>query len=630
MIRTLSPRRLSLVLLLVLYLVLGSAAHAQISFVQISDPHLFDDTSTTADNRWNNKAAFVSCIDKINQEVQNNAKYRFVVITGDLGLEPLVAGVTDRKQIESNLRNGAAEFASMLVLSRVHHWLFVPGNNDLLNEELKNIEYYHLFLDALREATKRTLPDFEIQDLCPKGDTGPDGYQSRSDVLKIDKYAFIGFDDSSFKNSEKNAGDKGMPGQRRIDRNAGLQERYAKLVRAHLDQPDITNAYIFYHIPATDDPYLVTLKPEDEHLKPRYAAKDQIGGAYFHSAWFVNSKVRIAWNGIVIHRKVRGLFAGHFHDNRRQTYQSLAWLTSDYLPDEVEKLHVCPPLSLRLQNDKAEQARGFQEVYVDKEGQVSTRIVWLSPSPWGLTPVQNDPATAQFELGQTFEGLDRLDEAEAAYAKAADSDWPPTREMAREALTGVLDKKEWIRNKYFWSPLDSIFTAFATAAIPIIPIVLLAVCTYLWGKRRGRNRVRIGPVVDAANGNAGIRFDQVAGIVLKRIHTHFKPRGPISNDVKLPMLVKSQSPEIKEIIETTAPGNVGKLLNWALGLRNRPRYSIQGIADSNSLGRWLFISLDYRGERLGDWKKETLPHKFMVERTLAFRALRRLIQHMNQ
>lgn len=628
MIRSSSLRRFSLFTWFVFYIVLSSNAHAQISFVQISDPHLFDDTFTSVDNRWNDKAALVSAIDKINQQVLHNAQYKFVVVTGDLGLEELTAGITDPKQIKSYLEHGAADLASMLVLSKVHHWLFVPGNNDLLNEDPKNIEYYHLFIDALKQVTKATIPDFEIRDLCPRSDAVSDGFESRSDLLKIDNYVFIGFDDSSFKNYEKNA-----PTQNRINLNVGIQEKYVKLVKAQLDQYDKIYAYIFYHIPAIDDPHLIDIKPEEEEvLKVRSTAKDQIGGSYFRSAWFVDKKVRSAWNSIVIDPRVKGLFAGHFHNNQKQTYQSLSWLSKDYLDQEVDKLHVCPPLAMKFQNGEDEQARGFQEVYLDEAGKVSARILWLDQEPWSPNPVQKsteDSAIKQLEMGQTFEQLGRLKEAEGAYAKAAESDWPPTRKAALAALTRLVNEQESTWNKYFRSPLTASLTALWTAFISIVPILIFARLAYLWGKRRGRNKVKFGPVIDTANGNAGVRFEQIAALILKRIHSHFKPRPLIKSDFKLPMLVKSQSPEIKEIIEATAPGGIGKLLGWVYSLFYRPRYSIHGIVDSDFFERWLFISLDDRGDKVDDWEGQSILNNLSAERSLAFKSLIRLIRHMN-
>jgi hypothetical protein len=625
--RSPSHRRLSLIALLVFFVLLGSDAHAQIQFIQISDPHLFDDISDGVDNRSANKSAFISSIEEINRRmIENKAQYKFVVLTGDLGLEKLVTSARDGNEIEANLRNSAAEFASMLVLSRVHRWLFVPGNNDLLNEEPKTVQYYHFFIEAVKEATKKTISDFEVQDLCPRGDADVD--QSKSDLFKIGKYAFIGFDDSSFKNDSKQ-------GPRRIDANAGIQEKYVQQVRTHLDRDDISYAYIFYHIPSTDDP---NLAPEAEAVKARSAVKDQIGGSFLRSAWFVKSPVRMAWHTVVIHRKVRGLFAGHFHDFRKQTYQTLLWLTPDYLPEEVEKLHVCPPLALKYQNGKPEQARGFQEVYLDEDGKVSARIVWFDP--WSLSSVQtpaDDSAMEQFELGQTLERLNRPTEAQAAYAKAAESDWPPTRRMAREALTQVISNQEAKGNKYFWSPLSIGATALWTAFISVVLLLVIALAfTFLvrpFATLWGRKKVKIGPVVDAWNGNAGLRFDQVAPRVLKVIRNRFRPRRrPLfRNNFILPILAKSQSPEIKELLEAAAPGGLGKLLVLIYKLPfDRPRYTIQGLVDVNADNRFLFISLNDRSDRVEEWEDQYPLNSLAAEKNLALRVLLRLVGYMNR
>src|SRR5215213_5860901 len=607
--RSFPHRQLSLFALLVFFILLNSDAHAQIQFVQISDPHLFDDISAVADNRSTNKTAFISSIEEINRRIiENKAQYRFVVLTGDLGLENLVTGARTGDEIET-LRNSAAEFASLLVLSRVHHWLFVPGNNDLVKENPETIKHYHVFIDAVKQATKKIISDFEIQDLCPQGDAGAD--RSKSDFFKIDS----------------------KQGSRLIDANAGIQEEYVKQVRAHLDNNDFSYVYIFYHIPAIDDPNLL---PNADAVKARYAFKDRTGGSFFRSAWFVKSTVRMAWHSVVMHHKVRGLFAGHFHDSRKQTYQTFSWLTPDYLPEEVEKLHVCPPLASKYQNGKPEQARGFQEVYLDEEGKVSARIVWFDP--WSLSSLQksaDESAREQFELGQTLERLKRPAEAQAAYAKAAESDWPPTRRMALESFTQVINSQEAKPNKYLWNPLSVGLTAFWTALLSVVLLLFIAwVFTRLirpLATLCGRKKVKIGPVVDVWNGSAGLRFDQVAAGVLRVIRNHFnRPDRPLfrSNFI-LPILAKSQSSEIKEIIEAAAPGEYGKLFVWILKHFSRPRYSIQGLVDVDANHRLLFISLNDRSDLVDEWEEANPLNSLAAEKNVALRVLMRLVEHMN-
>lgn len=118
-----------------------------------------------------------------------------------------------------------------------------------------------------------------------------------------------------------------------------------------MDAKDVTHAYIFYHIPEIDDPYLVTLKEDQEPVKTRYVSRDKglISGSYVYSSWFVKSGVREGWNKAVLSPRVKGLFAGHFHDHKRDTYRGFKWLRStDYLHESLMKLHVCPPLAIRL------------------------------------------------------------------------------------------------------------------------------------------------------------------------------------------------------------------------------------------------------------------------------------------
>src|SRR5690349_8403213 len=89
-------------------------------------------------------------------------------------------------------------------------------------------------------------------------------------------------------------------------------------------------------------------------------------------------------------------------------------------------------------------------------------VFYIVPGPYAHA---QSTATDQLELGQAFERLDRLKEAEDAYAKAAQSDWPPTRKTALDALTRVIDKEESRSDKYFWSPFIISTTALVTAII---------------------------------------------------------------------------------------------------------------------------------------------------------------------
>src|ERR1051326_3327925 len=77
-----------------LCLLLTCTAHAQVNFVQITDPHIFDDIKEDG-SQLDDKAALASFIDKMNQRVvekaaEDGGKYDFVAVTGDLGIERLI------------------------------------------------------------------------------------------------------------------------------------------------------------------------------------------------------------------------------------------------------------------------------------------------------------------------------------------------------------------------------------------------------------------------------------------------------------------------------------------------------------------------------------------------------------
>ncbi len=100
-------------ILFCLYAFLCSSARAEVNFVQITDPHIFDDVSEAHDSRLDNKAALASCIERINRMAaqggagdgpQKMPPYDFVVVTGDLGIAQLLRGV-DGKERENKIKS---------------------------------------------------------------------------------------------------------------------------------------------------------------------------------------------------------------------------------------------------------------------------------------------------------------------------------------------------------------------------------------------------------------------------------------------------------------------------------------------------------------------------------------------
>jgi hypothetical protein len=341
-----------------------------VDFIQLTDPHLFGEQSE-------HERALGDAIYTINERVEKGAQYRFVVVTGDLGVEDLVSNDTrtdeekaQRKfkpremktDADAQLTSGAHKLAELIAPSKVKLWMFVPGNNDLIDEDPNKGSYYTRFIEALKANLHNAgvaVIDLSERTTDPKSGTYMEG-----------RFAFIGFNNASFKGNDlaKNAADWEPAEKKEIEE-----------VKKQVAIGDYI--YIFYHIPEIDDPYYVSLDPKkknendrlNEWLEKRGVQTDSLK----FSAWTVQPAVRDAWNELIKDQKVRGLFAGHFHDWRKETYRGFQWMRSvDYPSASLLKLLICPPLAVKQQTTTPAQARGFREVSIADDGKVTSRIFW--------------------------------------------------------------------------------------------------------------------------------------------------------------------------------------------------------------------------------------------------------------
>lgn len=649
----------SLLVAVCCYVALAASAQAQISFVQITDPHLFDDT-WPEDSRREDKTAFASCINQINERVAAGTNFSFVVLTGDLGVEGLVDDLDEKHlgEADQRIQQAARELAAMLSHSKVKVWLFVPGNNDVLKEVPKNVKYYHLFMNALfnaseelARASNNAANKLTVVDLCPADSDPNSSVFSRSDFYRIGDYVFIGFNDSSFKNSkeEDEVPQKGKraPAKLRVEENFDVQRKYVAQVAEHLKRSDLKFAYVFYHVPEIDDPYYVGLKQDAKQLQPRVDNQRLIGNSYRYSAWFVRPEIRDDWNRIVIDPRVKGLFAGHFHDRKHQSYDDYEWtLTPSYLPESFSKLHVAPPLALKFQRDEdgkvvGEQARGFQEVYLGENGTVSTRVFWLTNHGWTLSSAEANAqaqAARQFELGQFYERNQRTAEAEAAYQKAADNDWPPTQRRAREALAYTLNKRQSRYNKYIatpfiagWSTGISALGALLPALLLVLLLILVAPLVAWFGNRRGRKKLRIGPLVGSPRAAVGASFEHLLTTIHSRMLVYYKRRPMIVGEQLLPMLTGSQGADVPELIESALPGPLGTAVTWLAKKTNKPRYALTGtIHGWRRRPELILLSVQESGRCLRTWHSYAMDAEIIQNQiSMAFKSLRFIVKRMN-
>jgi Calcineurin-like phosphoesterase len=373
----------------------GSAFAATVDFVQITDPHIFDGKGDVEGN----KAALKWCINEINGRIGPSADYKFIVVTGDLGLEGLPCAANEKEPAPA-VGEKAEELADIIKQSKVKQWLFLPGNNDLVGENPANIGTFHRFIKALKEQ----LPEKEIVDFCPVDNEPLSGIHDEGTCR------FIGFNDASFKSD-----DSGANAEKTAEREGPFfkwQEGNVKEVLARLEPKDTYKyAYIFYHIPEIDDPYYVSLDQDHQDFTKRQTTRGELGKKFPFSAWTVAPEVRAKWNDIVKNEKVKGLFAGHFHSSKRESYQGFDWVKDrDYVADSLPKLYVCPPVASKKQENTPSQARGFREVSIDCEsGQIKSDIFWYEKNRTPqLQIVEKDIVLSVDPTANTASGLIHL------------------------------------------------------------------------------------------------------------------------------------------------------------------------------------------------------------------------------
>lgn len=331
--------------LVLLSFAFGWGALAETRFVQLTDPHLFD---RPPDERADNEEGFKWCVAEIDKRVAAGAKYDFVVVTGDLGVEKL--------QDPAVMAKAAQDLGTLMQPCHVEQWFFLPGNNDLLHEAPRSVSLYQEFMRALAKVeTGKKIVDF-----CPLDDAA-------SGVYDHDGCRFIGFDNASFKSRHSAAEARENESEQllRVDR-----------VLARLKAPGFESAYVFFHIPDSDDPYLTLMNDARAKTREELAAPP-----YQYSGWTVTPKVRERWQKVFDDPRVKGLFAGHFHFFGRDAYE---WDRSNpaLLTGSAAKLYVAPPMSGKYQQGYIPNARGFREVAIEGGKFTKNKIVWRDlPKP---------------------------------------------------------------------------------------------------------------------------------------------------------------------------------------------------------------------------------------------------------
>lgn len=384
---------------------------AELNFVQITDPHLFE-TPERENEAKDSLRYFNLAVERINKFNQDHS-LNFVLLTGDLGLEKLVNKIpisqSDAKEKkESLIINEDGKFFTLeknekkwklavdsvsKVISRSNTklWLLVPGNNDLFDELPETITLFRDFVHDIKFHANVDKAGINVVDFRLESNDRVDNFAPGTLIIGDD--LFIGWDNSFFKNnySVKRFLDK----HNRLKPIKELAEyKSLKKLQETLNASKVKFAYIFYHIPEVDDPWRVNFKsdPEDPNdntvsktiMEARKLSPEFAKNLYPYSAWMVPIEIRRMWEDIImdVNRKteVKGLFCGHFHDHRRAIYENFDWLRDPrYNAEILSIMHVSPSISVKNQAQYApkDRSRGGQYAYINDEGDIKVKHFWI-------------------------------------------------------------------------------------------------------------------------------------------------------------------------------------------------------------------------------------------------------------
>ena len=214
-------------------------------------------------------------------------------------------------------------------------------------------------------------------------------------TYKIGDLLFVGFDNSFFKNN--NTFKKFLDGKGNVLPSEEVTEyTHLSTLNELIKKSSAKYAYVFYHIPEVDDPWMVKFSSDSKAKGGDNVVSKRLREAHFlspvlakevypHSSWTVADKIRKLWESIVTNKEfktpiVKGLFAGHFHDNQKSVYKNFGWIrTKGYKKEILDKLYISPSISVKNQFEYGtkDRARGGQLITINNKGEVTRKLFWL-------------------------------------------------------------------------------------------------------------------------------------------------------------------------------------------------------------------------------------------------------------
>ncbi|MBZ5505823.1 MAG: metallophosphoesterase [Acidobacteriia bacterium] len=395
--------------------ILVSGASAQsVTFIQITDPHIFDSNAhNTAMGGYtaqlDNESSLGWAILSINKLVASGKQHiDFVIFTGDFGLEKTDCGgnIVPKKPGPIACSDAVATATSYFRAALVKKILIIPGNNDVPEEDPGKLAAYYAFVQGVSAQLKSLK--------VPSGESPPDLVDLRKQNELANGICILGLDSSTFKNTGATPGDRSA-------KNRVEQERLLQDLRKRLE--DCHPGIIITHVPNLEDPF------RENGIVKR--------------AWNLDPSPAKMWQDVIKNPEVLAVFAGHFHDPRRNIYMhDYSWASQPPGRVEGEKTWIAPPLAVKFQSTAKPQARGLLVATVTAAGTVTAEPLWFAFADAGGSADKAD----KLAEARAYEQNEEYEKAAKAYEQGLSSkdDWVRTQSEAGFQRTVKLGRQhDW-------------------------------------------------------------------------------------------------------------------------------------------------------------------------------------------
>lgn len=372
-------------------------------FVHATDPHIFvlpaqgeQEDSKAARSRQQelNEKAFSDMLDRIPSLPGGDGSPAFLLLTGDLGLDPCSDEKTEKsakecwspddpkklKDLNDRKDSMIKETAKLLGASPVQDIYLVAGSNDIAREAADDstLHYFNELIGALQVEMATNKSNVQLHNLTGCYDL--EGGASSTCYADIDRtdYRLIGLPSYSFKNKDTDYKTNKDAQEKQSAKFLGLVEQARKADKKVL---------IASHVPEIDDPYTKAQDLFDAKNPPPPNDNDPTNTRSKWSTWNVSKKVLDDWRGVLASDVVVGVLAGYLHDSHKEIYrQPFAWSSANE-HRFYRKLFLAPPLAVKNQDTSTIQARGFEVVRLEDD-RIEPQIYWYD---WASRSFSPDP-----------------------------------------------------------------------------------------------------------------------------------------------------------------------------------------------------------------------------------------------